>query len=149
MGCPARHSLRSDGRSTDNACNASSTPALASDSLAPCRSGALMVSSWGQSSRAGMVVRPSSKHRRKLLLRRFGRGLRHVELLLVLDLRFERLFVELQTGEKLDITRRAADIRHSRAGRSRPGLEVEPGSRKLPLRVGFIVEAALIGGLKA
>jgi hypothetical protein len=28
MGCPARHSLRSDGRSTDNACNASSTPAL-------------------------------------------------------------------------------------------------------------------------
>ena len=78
-----------------------------------------------------------------------GRGLRHVELLLVLDLRFERLFVELQTGENLDITRRAADIRHSRAGRSRPGLEVEPGSRKLPLRVGFIVEAALIGGLKA
>src|SRR4029077_1398000 len=61
---------------------------------------------------------------RKPLLRRFGRGLRHVELLLVLDLRFQRLFVELQTGENLDITRRAADIRHSRAGRSRPGLEV-------------------------
>ena len=78
-----------------------------------------------------------------------GRGLRHVELLLVLDACFAGLFVELQTGENLDITRRAADIRHSRAGRSRPGLEVEPGSRKLPLRVGFIVEAALIGGLKA
>ena len=44
----------------------------------------------------GLGRLPLVEHRRKPLLRRFARGLRHVELLLVLDACFDGLFVELQ-----------------------------------------------------
>ena len=54
-----------------------------------------------------------------------------------------------KTGEKLDITRRAADIVTRVQVDRGPDLKSNQVRESSPLRVGFIVDAALIGVLLA